>query len=418
MPVLILPAYQLSRDDLVLLNGEVVSDVLQVDTGLLTLVENTALPLALVPDSELVYGSAYAKFDIAAFVDQHNGPLKSYRETVEGQVLSGPQVVEYVARQYSVGPRVLLALLEYSGGWVTQPSPDWVASDFPVGHVNPQWRGLQAQLTWAANHLNFGYYGRKQRGVGAVRFADDTYTLVSPELNAGTVAVQIVLGLTRSYEGWKGAVSARGFLATYRTLFGDPFQYDTGSPLPADLEQPSLELPWAEGETWYYSGGPHGGWGGGSAWAAVDFVPPGTLSGCYDSDTWVRASANGLVVRSQLGMVVVDLDGDGLEQTGWVLNYAHIAARERVAYAGMRLKLGDPIGHPSCEGGVSTGTHVHFTRRYNGEWVMAGNGPVPMDLSGWTVRQGQTAYDGEMVKGERTLTAIAGRSHGNNDVTR
>jgi hypothetical protein len=39
------------------------------------------------------------------------------------------------------------------------------------------------------------------------------------------------------------------------------------------------------------------------------------------------------------------------------------------------------IGHPSCEGGCFHRTHVHLTRKYNGEWIAAGNA-LPYVLSG------------------------------------
>ena len=32
----------------------------------------------------------------------------------------------------------------------------------------------------------------------------------------------------------------------------------------------------------------------------------------------------------------------------------------RGATLALQLAAGDPIGHPSCEGGVATGTHVHL----------------------------------------------------------
>lgn len=71
------------------------------------------------------------------------------------------------------------------------------------------------------------------------------------------------------------------------------------------------------------------------------------------------------MVRSERGVVVLDLDGDGHEQTGWAVLYLHIAARERVP-VGQHLYPGERIGHPSCEGGIATGTHVHLARKFNG----------------------------------------------------
>src|SRR5207249_11219696 len=68
-------------------------------------------------------------------------------------------------------------------------------------------------------------------------------------------------------------------------------------------------------------------------------------------------SMPGLVVRSGNGVVVVDADGDGSERTGWNILYLHVAGKDRVA-KGVWVEQDDRIGHPSCEGGVATGTHL------------------------------------------------------------
>ncbi len=73
----------------------------------------------------------------------------------------------------------------------------------------------------------------------------------------------------------------------------------------------------------------------------------------------------------------MDLDGDGNEETGWVIVYLHIATEGRVP-VGTWLAQGDKIGHPSCEGGKSTGSHLHIVRKYNGEWVPADGPPMPL----------------------------------------
>jgi LasA protease len=73
----------------------------------------------LLPDSEFVNGPAYVDFDIAAFVADQGGYLANYSENVGGEVLSGAEIVRLVAHHYSVGPRLLLAIIELKGGWVT-----------------------------------------------------------------------------------------------------------------------------------------------------------------------------------------------------------------------------------------------------------------------------------------------------------
>jgi len=206
---------------------------------------------------------------------------------------------------------------------------------------------------------------------------------------------------------WESAVSEQGFKRTFEKLFGDPFDFTLDPLVPETLTQPVLQLPFEEGAIWSFTGGPHAGWGDGSAWAAIDFAPPGDALGCVTNDAWVTAAAGGLVTRSENGVVVVDLDLDGYDQTGWTLLYLHIETRNRVA-VGTLLTAGDRIGHPSCEGGVSTGTHVHFARRYNGEWIAA-DGNLPFILEGWTSQGSGVEYDGFLVRDEQKIEAWEGR---------
>jgi murein DD-endopeptidase MepM/ murein hydrolase activator NlpD len=205
-------------------------------------------------------------------------------------------------------------------------------------------------------------------------------------------------------EEWLYAVGPDGFEATYERLFGNPFAYTVDPLIPADLTQPELKLPWEAGKMWYHTGGPHGGWGNGSGRAALDFVPSDKIPYCAMSSDWVTAAAPGLVLRSDYGEVIVDLDGDGFEQSGWVLLYMHIHHQGRVA-EGTYVSQGQAIGHPSCEGGSSDAAHLHFARRYNGEWMPAGSSPAPMVLSGWTAHEALMPYDGTLTKGDEVRTA-------------
>jgi hypothetical protein len=114
------------------------------------------------------------------------------------------------------------------------------------------------------------------------------------------------------------------------------------------------------------------------------------------------ASAPGLIVRANHGAIVEDLDGDGNEQTGWNILYMHV--NDLKVAAGDWVETSDFLGHPSCEGGIATGTHVHIARKYNGEWILA-DGPLPFVLSGWTVHAGSIPYDGTMTKGSDMITS-------------
>jgi LasA protease len=115
------------------------------------------------------------------------------------------------------------------------------------------------------------------------------------------------------------------------------------------------------------------------------------------------AIAPGLVVRSDNGVVMVDMDGDGSEQTGWNILYLHIADKDRVPL-GQWVDQDGLIGHASCEGGTSTGTHVHIARKYNGEWIAA-DGPIPFVMDGWRVTAGDKPYLGNLINGDQTIIA-------------
>jgi LasA protease len=113
--------------------------------------------------------------------------------------------------------------------------------------------------------------------------------------------------------------------------------------------------------------------------------------------------ADGLVVRSDLDGVILDLDKDGDERTGWVLFYLHLATDGRVP-AGVEVKAGDKMGYPSCEGGHVTGTHVHVARKYNGEWILA-DGPLAFNFEGWITHNGTVSYEGTLTRGAATVRA-------------
>lgn len=386
--------YGVALDEIVALSGIENPDVVPIGQGLIIPHRpgrNTPSEV-LLPDSELVNGIGYVDFDINAFVDEQGGRLSQVSMTgSNGEQWSGADVVERVAMRYSVGPRVLLAMMEAGSGWVTNPDPEGLAADYPLGHTNGA-PGLLPQLEWAADALNHGFYGWQDRGETAIRFEDGTLARGAPGLNPGTVAVQRALAADATYDQLPERLA--DFDAAYRKLFGDPAELDAGPVLPAGLEQPLLHLPWQPGEWWHLTGGPHGGWFPSSGWAALDFVPEtAQIGNCVPAPAWAVAAAPGVVVRSTPGEILLDLDGDGDMRTGWVLQYLHIVDQPDV---GAVLAQDDPVGRPSCEGGAAETTHLHFARRYNGLWVDAG-GPAPMVLDGWTA-YGGFEYEGGMTQ--------------------
>lgn len=403
-------------EDIIQANGLADPDRLEVGQRLVVpfLTLPTGPGQVLLPDSEFVYGPAYLGFDVGGFCATRPGYLKNYREEVDGEMLSGPAIVEMIARRYSVGPRLLLAMLEFKSGWVDNPAPGGIALEYPLGRTGEWQKGLLYQLAWAADQLNEGYYDWKGRGRRVIRLADGSRAQYDPGLNAATAAVQSFLAYDADWEQWQVFCGdgPDSFIATYRRLFGDPLARSLDPVVPSDVEMPELRLPWERGQTWYLTAGPHGGWNNGSAWAALDFAPPGKI-GCWTAEEWVVAAASGLVVRSEKGVVMQDLDGDGHEETGWNLLYMHVAGEGRVP-VGTMLEQGQRVGHPSCEAGLSTASHIHLARKYNGEWIPA-DGPLPLILSGWQAHA-IDAYEGTLTKGDIVRVACECRQDDYNGI--
>lgn len=358
----------------------------------------------VIPDSELVYGPASAYFDVESFIDGQNGYLETYEQDVNGIVLSAAEIISLVAQNYSVNPRLLLALLEYQSGWVTNPQPFNI--EYPLGLLDANHYGLYRQLAWAADALNRGYYLWRVNAISTVVLNDGTVAPLHPSINAGTAAVQNFFAQLDDRATWEADSGPTGLLLTYYVFFGNPFNYAIEPLLPSNLAQPAMALPFAEDQTWFFTGGPHGGWDTGSAWAALDFAPPGDSGSCLSSAYWATAVADGPVVRASNGAVIQDIDNDGYEQTGWVILYMHIAADERVQ-SGDYLYVGDRIGHPSCEGGISNATHLHIARKYNGEWIPADRS-LPFDLDGWVSTGNGIEYDGHLSNGFLSIEAFDG----------
>ncbi len=351
------------------------------------------------PDSEVVYSPSALDFDTEQFVAEAGGYLQEYRQYLPSGWYSGAQLIERVALENSVNPRLLLALLEYQSHWVYSQPASLSETDYPMGYISTDAKGLYNQLSWAISQLSVGFYNWRAGLLTELQFPDQTLH-IAPMLNAGTVAVQYMFAqLIDDSVRWMGVLNgAESLTELYKQMFGNPWmRAETVEPLyPTTLTQPVLALPFEPGDTWAFTGGPHSAWGPDGALAALDFAPQSDRPGCYQSDAWVAASAPGLVVRAGNGLVIIDLDQDGSEQTGWVMQYMHIATRDRVA-VGTYVETNGHIGHPSCEGGLATGNHVHIARKYNGEWILA-DGAVPFVLSGYTAHAGDAPYIGTLEK--------------------
>ena len=369
-----------------------------------------------IPDSEVVFALSAYNFNTAEYIARQHGYLASYKQYLKTYGwTTGSQGVEHTAVDNSLSPRIMLAIIEYESHWVLGTPTNIAQDDYPLGYHHPFYKALFRQLMWASAELSEGYYRWRAGDLTELTFTDGSKIRMNPRLNAGTAAIQYFFSLTHNRASWDQAVAPSGFATLYAQMFGDPWaRARIVEPLiPVGLEQPALTLPFDPGQLWSFSNGPHSAWQvpdgsvilTGGALAALDFAPSSDASGCSVSTKWIVAPAGGVVVRAKYNIIMLDLDGDGIEQTGWDILFLHVGSRDSVQ-AGARLKAGDHIGHPSCEGGDATGTHVHMARKYNGEWILAA-GPIPFEMDGWVAFGADGVHTGTLVRGGKTIIACA-----------
>lgn len=404
---------------------EKIPDTALIDSGALLQIPNRLNePMTpnfhIVPDSEVVFSSAVINFDTKAFVNSAGGYLSTYREYISSAGwLSGDEAVFRIARDNSINPHILLGLLEHESRWVYGQPINQTHIDYPIGYEDYRYKGLTLQLAWMVEQVSLGYYGWRSGELTHLEFRNGEKLRIDPRLNAGTVSIQYYFSKLYDVAEWRQIVDAdNGFIHLYTKMFGTQWTNvsQVSEIFPKGLGQPPLVLPFEPNVQWNFVQGPHGAWQHMGALAAIDLAPSTNHGACDTTPTWVLAAAPGLVIRSGNGVILMDLDGDGNEQTGWNLLYMHIATEDRVK-VGTKLEVNERIGHASCEGGVAYGTHIHFARKYNGEWIAA-DGPIPLVLSGWTVFGELIPHDGfmsgTMIKGDRTIIADeVGQKHSN-----
>jgi LasA protease len=362
-------------------------------------------PQFILPDSEIVNSPCGRSFNIQKYLRAANSRLSTYTQILDSRVLSGAEIVKMVADETSVNPHFLLAFIEFRSQWVlgNPPAPDLA---HPLGLNIPNNEGLYNELSTYAQLLDIGYYAWRQGKMPGLIFSDGGSARISPFLNSGSVAVQYLFARSYAQSAWEEALyGSNGFLSTYQKMFGDPMACArTIEPLfPDTLQLPTLELPFAPGEPWALTGGLHEDWTAGTPPGALDFAPITGEPPCTVSRAWVLASAPGIVTRSEKGLLQLSLTDEAGEMTGWDLLYMHVAGQDRSA-VGTHVHANDPLGHPSCEGGVATGSHVHLARLYRGEWIGADD-PFPYILSGWLAVPGAQLYQSTLVKGDQVISS-------------
>lgn len=341
-------------------------------------------------------------------------------------LLPHQETIMHYAGYYSINPKLLISIAESKSRLATSPSKKSYL--FPFGDLSNK-EGFEAQIKDVANKLSKRFYAYRKL---ALNIGNENYVLLNDSMpsSAATIAVASLLKVSNQPEFIgtvdkrskikdlrvgldkkklkKNKVSITSILNSYENVFAETkdifTQYSveklegksTFNPLSNRVMaqnssyMPNLYLPWRSGWNWQATGGAHGY--DGSSWplSSLDFAYVAGNYGWGGDKPAVFSSHGGTVTwLSSCQMRVT-------HSSGLATNYYHM---DNLQYrSGSKINAGTYIGEYAntkgaalCEGGQSSGPHLHISLMKNGYWEsMQGYA-----FSGYYIQVGTSNYDND-----------------------
>ncbi len=297
--------------------------------------------------------------------------IESYLGTNAPALVNFSEIISHWSGYSSISPKIIIALIEYQTGLVSAENTNAVELYAPLGNLSEK-TGFSEQV----------------RDV-AVRLADQFYQ----NGNNSQLALQQIMMQNDGVQRSKPA----SFVDIFYQLFPleeekqhEERSSNVGFPSGALPPDTLLQLPYPVGESWRF-GGSHTSSGSGSyPQSSLDFFA--ASGGGWGTDTsgyWVSASTGGTAVRHSSCSVEVISPGGEWSTSYYHLDNVQITTNQGVSRNTPLANYADNEPQALCNGGSSTGPHVHFSLKQNGLYSDL-NG---VKLSGYSVHTGQTSYD-------------------------
>lgn len=326
-----------------------------------------------------------------SYDEMFNFNIKEYLQKNAPQLVPHAEVISHYAGYSSISPKLLIALIEQQSGLVSKQISKQSQSKMarPFGDLSSKY-GFKEQVADVSERLAMAFYDGHSFAQTGLNEKHTTSGDAVKALNAVLAPSLGHVSAKRLDQRTQKAVSALNNI--YHKLFE---QNDSQNSRNFSTESVSTEasidnyfqLPYPMGRTWTY-GGSHTNTGSGSYPQSSLDLNNGGYWGDNLSNLWVVSAAPGRVKVHSSCFVEVYHDNN------WSTTYYHVdniqyntntQINRNVAIANYASDKSQAL----CNGGQSTGPHVHFSLKRNAEYYHL-NG---MSFSGFEVSTGRDSYD-------------------------
>jgi LasA protease len=323
-------------------------------------------------DKDFVHGPALLDFD-----------LKAYLAASAPALLPHAEYIAHWCGYYSISPKVLLTLIDLRSGLISSGGTTGSIADPFAGLVAAE--GFEAQVQKVLTALYNDFY--------AFRAASAGPAASGVTINAATFALLNLFRAGVAPETFAASAEAarNGFVGRYAQLFpAGKTDVEPDASVTAVPPTTLLQLPWKVGTLWYFNG-VHTNTGNDSfpPMSSIDFTRSWSQTWGADTSTdYVVASHDGTVqVFSSCSLRVTS-------PTGWATQYYHLS--NIVVANGAQVTKNQTLSNYAgtqaqalCQGGSSTGPHVHWSLLENGQFAPVAD----VTVGSFLVHPGNYSYD-------------------------